>query len=153
MWSFSADGRNIFLWPSLKRMEPNYNCQPSFDKDIVGCLQTVNSWMQTASCNVSRPVIFKQVWCDVVCTELTLTSWCVTTVAFIVVDVVSEQSTRKICLTAVAQKFGSVFFGGGGTNATAIYITLKGICVHGREERNGKGFVPNLLSHFGSGWQ
>lgn len=48
LWSFSADGWTSFLWPFVRRIEPNYYCQPTFDEDIVGFLQTVNSSMQTA---------------------------------------------------------------------------------------------------------
>ena len=41
------------------------------------------------------------------------------------------------------------FFG----KRTGIYITPMRICAHGREEPNGEGFVPNVGSQFGSGWQ
>lgn len=95
--------------------------------------------------NVSRPVLLKQVLCDVVCSELTLTSWCVTAVAFIVVDRVSVHKKNKtLCNgTGVRRRFFLFVL----ANATTIYITLKHLCTWVRGAM-GKGFCAKCTESF-----
>lgn len=101
--------------------------------------------------NMSRPVVLKQVLCDVVCAELTLTSWCVTALAFIVVDGVSELEKNKTYCDGSGIRFFLFFFG---KCCSHLHNSVKHLCtwVRGTLDKGLCQIYRVILGQGDNGW-